>query len=258
MIEDDIDHVITVRRDGHERDVDIYTPEGMAIVGDLYTRAGWVARHYDATTWLGVPVQQLASDLLVMQELIHRVRPTVVVETGVKFGGSAIFYASMLRLLGGGTVVSVDITDPQIRRRNLEQHPLGHMVRLLIGDSLAEETRDRVAALVPGGATTLVALDANHTYAHVRAELEAYAPLVTPGSYLVVFDGVMERLADTPDGDPSWRRDNPRRATLEFLAEHPEFELDASCERFGATYCPDGFLRRRAQPGDLGAVGGVR
>ena len=93
----------------------------------------------------------------------------------------------------------------------------------------------------------LVALDSLHTRAHVAAELDRYAPLVTPESYIVVFDGVMEMLTDAPNGSPSWNADTPLDAVRDFLKTHEDFEIDPSYNRLGVTYCPSGFLRRRAQ-----------
>jgi len=124
-------------------------------------------------------------------------------------------------------------------------HPMNKRIQSLPGSSIDESILAEVRRGIGHGETVLVVLDSDHTAAHVRQELEMYAPLVTPGSYLVVFDGVMEMLADAPNGLPEWATDNPSAAVREFLGEHPEFEAEPRFNRLGATYAPGGFLRRR-------------
>jgi cephalosporin hydroxylase len=237
---------LVVDSDGERREISIYSEEAFAILCNLWLRSGWQQRVSYRFTWMGVPVIQLPEDLLTMQAVIHRVRPDVIVETGTAHGGSAIFYASILELLGGGgRVVSVDVEIRPHNRRAIDAHALGRRVRLIEGSSIAPETVARVREAIRPGERVLVALDSNHTRAHVEQELEHYAPLVTAGSYLVVFDGVMKDLADAPSGRPEWATDNPLTAVEAFLAEHPEFERDAEIIPYPVTHCPGGFLRRR-------------
>lgn len=231
---------------GERREISIYSEEAFALLCDLWLRSGWQQRISYRLTWLGMPVIQLPEDLMTMQTVIHRVRPDVIVETGTAHGGSAIFYASMLELLGGGRVVSVDVEIRPHNRRAIEAHPLCGRVTLIEGSSTAPATASQVRDAIRPGERVLVALDSNHTQAHVAQELEHYAPLVTPGSYLVVFDGVMRVLADAPNGKPDWATDNPLTAVDAFLARHPEFERDADIIPYPVTHCPGGFLRRRS------------
>ena len=182
-----------------------------------------------------------------MQELIWKVRPDVIVESGVAHGGALVFYASILELIGRGRVVGVDIEIRKYNRLAIEAHPMSHRIHLIEGDSLADDTVDRVGSQIRPGERVLVALESNNTREHVLGELERYAPLVTPNSYLVVFDGVMALVEDAPSAGESWSEDNPLEALREFLDGNDDFELDRSFERLAVTYCPGGFLRRREE-----------
>jgi cephalosporin hydroxylase len=239
-----VDRLITVRTPDGQRDVDIYTPEGFAVVADLFTRSGWQNKLSYEVTWLGIPIIQLPEDILMVQELIWKHRPDVIIESGVAHGGALILYASILELLGRGRVIGVDIEIRKYNRLAIEAHPMARRITLVEGSSTLPATVERVRGLVAPGQRTMVMLDSNHTRAHVRDELELYAPMVSPGGYLVVFDEVMPMVADAPNGKPDWDDDNPLEAVRSFLASHPEFEIDRSYERLAATYCRSGFLRR--------------
>jgi cephalosporin hydroxylase len=197
-------------------------------------------------TWLGRPVIQLPQDLLAIQELIWRVRPDVVVETGIAHGGSLIHSASLLELLGGDRiVVGVDVDIRAHNRREIERHPLAGRIRLVEGSS----TDDRVAAAVArhaqGRRAVMVLLDSDHTHAHVLRELQLYAPLVTRDSYLVVFDTLIEDLPDALFAGRAWGKgNNPKTAVWEFLTTTARFEIDPRIPaKLLLTCAPDGFLR---------------
>ena len=231
--------------DGQTVEVDIYSEEGFAILSNLWTRSGWQRKMSYELTWFGIPIIQLPEDILMMHELIHKTRPDVIVETGTAHGGTAIFYASMLELLGRGEVISIDVEIRKYNRLAIQSHPMSKRITLIEGSSTADDTIEQVSQLVQPHSSVLVALDSNHTYAHVREELEKYAAFVTPGNYLVVFDGVMEMLTDAPNGSPEWVQDSAGVAVRDFLAEHPEFEVDPYYNRLEVTYCPAGFLKKR-------------
>lgn len=175
-----------------------------------------------------------------MAELIHTVRPDIIIETGTAYGGTAVFYASMLELLGKGRVISIDVTAHEPQR--ILAHLVGRRITLIQGDSV--EAINHVQPLIAPDDVVLVALDSNHSCAHVLAELEAYSKLVSPGSYIVAFDGVMKILAGLPSASSSWVNNSPAEAIEQFLARHSEFEVDSHYNRLGITYCPNGFLRR--------------
>lgn len=200
-------------------------------------------------SWLGRPMIQLPMDAMAMQEIIWAVQPDLIVETGVAHGGSVVLSASMLQLLGHGEVLGVDIEIRAHNRQAIESHPMAHRIRLIEGSSTAPEVVAQVRAAAAGKQRVLVFLDSNHTHAHVLAELEAYADLVSVGSYCVVFDTFVQ---DMPD-DYVWterpwgKGNNPKTAVWEFLRSHPEFQIDKSVEdKLLVTSAPDGFLRRVA------------
>ena len=223
----------------------LYSSEAFQVISRLWIRTGWVGKFSYNFCWMGRPVIQMPEDLLMVQEIIYKVQPHVIIETGVAHGGSSVFYASLLEILGRGRVISIDIEIRPHNRIALEAHPLKKRITLIERNSVAPETAEEVRGLLSPDEKVMVVLDSNHTKEHVRRELELYGPLVTPGSYIVTADGLMEDLIDVPRGKPEWTRDNPKAAVHEFLATHPEFELDPEPTRLGVTYWPDGYLRRK-------------
>lgn len=238
-------NTLIIATDNGQRQIDIYSEEGFQVLAKLWLKSAWEHRISYQVTWLGIPIIQLPEDILMMQELIHKVRPDVIIEAGIAHGGSAIFYASMLELLGKGQVISIDKEIRTHNRLAIQSHPMSHRITLIEGSSTDDRVLAQVRSLILPRAAVLVVLDSNHTYAHVREEMEKYSNLVTMSSYLVVFDGVMETLADVPGGSPTWSTDNPAAAIRDFLAEHPEFEVDPYYNRLAVSYCPDGFLKRK-------------
>lgn len=235
---------IKVTTDEGPRELDIYSPEGFKVVSNLFTRSGWQQKISYEPTWLGIPIIQTPEDIVMMQELIWKVRPDVIIECGVAHGGAVVLYASLLELLGKGHVIGVDVEIRKYNRIALESHPLSRRFTLIEGSSVEQATVDEVRRLIRPGDKVLVTLDSNHTTAHVAAELRLYAPLVTPDSYLVVFDGVMQVLTDAPGGSPTWDKDNPWHAVQGFIEENDEFQVDPYYNRLKVTYCPGGFLKR--------------
>jgi cephalosporin hydroxylase len=230
-------------KDG-SRELDIYSPEGFEVLSNLFTRSGWQQKISYEPTWLGIPIIQTPEDIVMMQELIWKVRPDVVIECGVAHGGALVLYASILDLIGKGQVIGVDVEIRKYNRLALQSHPMSRRFTLIEASSVEQQTLEQVRALIQPDDTVLVTLDSNHTKAHVAKELELYAPLVTPDSYVVVFDGVMQVLTDAPGGSPAWDKDNPWQAVSDFLSENEEFELDPYYNRLKVTHCPGGFLKR--------------
>jgi cephalosporin hydroxylase len=198
-------------------------------------------------TWMGIPILQLPSDLMVLQELIWDIKPDCIIETGVAFGGLSLFCGSVLDKLNHGIVLSVDI---EIRPRNYENivsHPASGRVRLIKGDSVSVGVMDRVRALC-GNGKSLVLLDSLHTHSHVLQELRLYSPFVSIGSYIVVFDTTIELYSHSDlNPDRPWGKgNNPYTAVQQFLAEkHDDFIVDKEVEtRAGVTAAPGGWLKR--------------
>ena len=236
--------LIKVQTSTGERSVDIYTPEGFEIVADLFTRSGWQRKLSYEVSWLGIPIIQLPEDIVIVQELVWRIRPDVIIESGVAHGGALVLYASILELLGRGRVIGIDIEIRKYNRLAIESHPLSRRIRLIEGSSTDPATFEDVRREIKPGERVMVMLDSNHARDHVRAELELYGQLVTPDSYVVVFDEVMPMVADAPNGKPQWDSDNPLEAVKDFLRDHPEFVPDRKPERLTVTYCRHGFLQR--------------
>jgi cephalosporin hydroxylase len=218
-------------------------PERVRALAERWTLTLFASDLWRENTWLDFPILQLPNDLFILQELIVRQKPQVVVETGTFHGGSAIFHASVLNLIGGGRVISVDVRHADEVRRKIAAHALGENIVLVTGDSIAPETVDRVREALAGETRVMVCLDSHHGTSHVLAELRAYQEFVPLGGYLVAFDTICEALGILP-GYEQFTLDNPRRAVAEFLRECPNFEVDSSCDRLLESFCPGGFLRR--------------
>jgi cephalosporin hydroxylase len=243
---------------GRRRALRIDTAEAFEAVSAAWLRCGWDVKYVYGFTWLGRPVIQLPEDLVRMQELIWRLRPDVVVETGVAHGGSLVFYASLFAAIGHGRVIGVDIDIRPPNRAAIVAHPLAPRIDLVDGSSIAPATVAAVRRKIAAGERVLVVLDSDHSRAHVRAELDAYSDFILPGSYIVVCDGVMADFADSPRGRPEWTEDNPIAAAEDFLAanhdfieEEPGFPFNEGAVRARVTYWPRCFLRR------VGGVGGA-
>ncbi|MCC7411655.1 MAG: cephalosporin hydroxylase family protein [Gammaproteobacteria bacterium] len=197
-------------------------------------------------SWLGRPIIQYPQDIVAMQELVWKIRPDLIVETGIAHGGSLVFYASMLELLGGdGRVLGIDVDIRPHNRAAIEAHPMYRRIDLLQGSSVDDAVVADVRRRAAGRERVLVVLDSNHTHAHVLAELRAYAPLVRRGSYLVVFDTVVEDMPADAFTDRPWGPgDNPKTAVHSFLQENDHFEIDHDIDtKLLVTVAPDGFLR---------------
>jgi len=203
-------------------------------------------------SWMGRPIIQYPADIIAMQEIIWSVQPDLIVETGIAHGGSLIFFASMLELnaICGGPadahVVGIDVEIRAHNRRAIEAHRMSRRISMIEGSSIDRATVDRVRVTVAGRQRILVCLDSNHTHDHVLAELEAYAPLTSVGSYCVVFDTFIEDMPAEAYPDRSWGRgNNPKTAVREYLRAHPEFEVDERMDqKLLISVAPSGYLRR--------------
>lgn len=238
---------------GISRTVPLTDPEAFAIVSRYWVRATWDAKYVYSFSWLGRPVIQLPDDLLRIQELIFEVKPDVVIETGIAHGGSLIFHASLLKAMGKGRVIGVDIEIRPHNRKAIEDHFLAGMITLIEADSVASATLAEVRRLIAPGETVLVVLDSLHTKDHVLRELEAYGPLVTQGSYILATDGVMEIVAGGPRTGADWSWNNPRQAAIDFVRDNSDFEhvpmrprvFNEGTANDWVTYFPDGLIRRK-------------
>lgn len=236
---------------GQQRVLGLYTDQAFELICEQWLKVGWNQKYSYTFTWLGRPIIQLPEDMVRIQEVIYRVKPDVIIETGIAHGGSLVFYASMCRAMGKGRVIGIDIEIRPDNREAIEAHELYSLITLVEGSSTAPEVVRRVKSMADPREVVLVVLDSNHSRQHVLAELEAYHDLVTPGSYIVATDGIMKDLHDLPLGRPEWQWDNPAEAASEFVQDHPEFVLGEPAWPFNesglntnVTHWPGAWLRR--------------
>jgi len=229
-----------------------------------FMRTSLLSQYSYNFAWMSRPIIQYPQDMVAVQELIWRVRPDLIIETGIAHGGSLIFSASMLALLdmtdaieSGATldpakssrkVLGIDIDIRAHNRAAIEAHPMASRIQMIQGSSIAPDVVAQVREIAAGYERVLVCLDSNHTHAHVVAELDAYAPLTSVGSYCVVFDTIVEDVPADMYVDRPWGPgDNPKTAVREYLKTHTEFEIDKSIQhKLMITVAPDGYLIRAA------------
>jgi cephalosporin hydroxylase len=213
-------------------------------------------------SWLGRPIIQLPQDTVALQEIIWEIKPDLIIETGIAHGGSLILSASMLALIDMCEAIETGTTlDPRVSNRKvlgvdidirphnralIEAHPMASRIKMIQGSSISPEVINLVWQIARDYERVLVCLDSNHTHEHVLAELHAYAPLTSAGSYCVVMDTLIE---DMPGGffpERSWGPGNsPKTAVREFLKTHHEFEIDKNIQnKLLITVAPDGYLKR--------------
>ncbi|MBF8176680.1 cephalosporin hydroxylase family protein [Herminiimonas contaminans] len=213
-------------------------------------------------SWMGRPAIQFPNDAWALQELIWEIRPDLIIETGIAHGGSLMFSASMLALLDMcDAIESGQNLDPKVSKRKvlgididirahnrtaIEAHPLASRIQMIQGSSIAAETIEQVHQIASNYKRVLVCLDSNHTHEHVLAELNAYAPLVSKGSYCIVLDTIVEDMPDDFFPDRPWGPgNNPKTAVWEYLKSHNEFSIDKSIDhKLLISVAPDGFLKR--------------
>lgn len=251
IIVDPENGTVRVEGEGQAQTFGIGSPEAFSILSHVWLRSGWDAKYVYSFTWLGRPMIQLPDDMMRLQEVIYAAKPDVILETGIAHGGSAVFSASMCKLIGKGRVIAVDIEIRDHNRRAIESHELSELITLIEGSSTDAAVVANVARQIRPGETVMAFLDSCHTKEHVLAELEAYAPLVTPGSYIVAMDGIMEDVVGAPRTDPDWVWNNPKQAALEFVAgdaryviEEPTFPFNEGDITERVTYWPCAFIKR--------------
>ena len=203
-------------------------------------------------SWLGRPIIQYPQDMIAMQELIWKVKPDLIIETGIAHGGSLIFTASMLTLLEtcgeieNGLVLGIDIDIREHNKKAIQDHPMSKKITMFEGSSVSDQMIKKVNDFAKKGKRIMVILDSNHTHDHVLAELEAYANLVSKDSYCIIFDTVIEDMPDNSFPNRPWGKgNNPKTAVWKYLKTHSEFEIDESVQNKQLiTVAPDGYLKR--------------
>ena len=196
-------------------------------------------------TWLGRPIIQYPQDILIIQELIWKIKPDLVIETGIARGGSLIFTASILELIGKGNVIGIDIDIRKHNREEIEKHSLFKRIKMIEGSSIDKKIIKEVFNLAKGKKKIMVLLDSFHTHDHVLEELKLYSPLVNKDSYLVIFDTVVEDMPENSFPNRPWNKgNNPKTAVKEFLNKNNRFKIDVNIEnKLMITSSPSGFLK---------------
>ncbi len=197
--------------------------------------------------WMGRPIIQFPQDMIAMQEIIWEVQPDLIIETGIAHGGSLVYYASLLEILGSeGYVLGIDIDIRAHNREAIETHPMFKRIQMIEGSSVSDEIASQVAEHASGKKSVVVVLDSNHTHEHVLEELKIYAQHVTRDSYIVVFDTLLEDMPGDLVQDRPWGPgNNPKTAVRQFLSGTDEFVVDKDIEsKIMITVAPDGYLKR--------------
>ncbi len=245
-------NTITIKKGRRVENFKFDSQEAFIILSKLWLRCGWDTKYVYTFSWLGRPIIQLPEDLLRIQEVIYQIKPDVIIETGIAHGGSLVFYANICHAIGKGRVIGIDIEIRQKNRKAIESHELFPYISLIEGDSIDNEIVHKVKQQIQQNDTVLIMLDSNHSKAHVLAELNAYATMVSPGSYIVAADGIMKDLVGAPRSNPDWAENNPFIAVQEFLKNHSEFILETPRWLFNesnglsenVTYWPGAWLKR--------------
>ena len=212
--------------------------------------------------WQGRPIIQYPQDMVAMQEVIWQIKPDLIIETGIAHGGSLILSASMLSIIETAEaiknnesynpanskrkVLGIDIDIRDHNKKAIEDHPMFNWIEMIEGSSIDLDIINQVKSIAKDYNTILICLDSNHTHEHVLAELDAYASLVSLGSYCIVFDTIIEDLPAESFPDRPWGiGNNPKTAVHKYLSNHPEFEIDQSIhQKLLITVAPDGYLKR--------------
>lgn len=197
-------------------------------------------------SWLGRPIIQFPQDMVAIQEIIWDTKPDLVIETGIAHGGSLIFTASILELIGGsGEVLGIDLDIREHNKKEIESHALFNRIQMVEGSSIDEKTTDLVYNIAKSKSRVIVILDSNHTHDHVLKELELYSSLVKKGGYIIVMDTAIEDAPLNSFPDRPWSKgNNPKTAVWEFLKSNKRFQIDANIQsKLLVTVAPDGYLK---------------
>ncbi|MFC1856966.1 cephalosporin hydroxylase family protein [Thermodesulfobacteriota bacterium] len=236
---------------GNLREIPFFDPEAFALVSQAWLRIGWDTKYVYSFTWMGRPIIQLPEDIMRIQEVIYKIKPDVIIETGIAHGGSLVFYASLCKGINHGKVIGIDVEIRPHNRKAIEKHELFEYITLVEGDSIDRKIVNSVISMVKPGENVIVILDSNHTKQHVLNELHAYAGIVSVGSYIVACDGIMENLVRAPRSSKDWSWNNPKAAAEEFISSNDDFIIEEPEMLFNegiiterVTYWPRAFIKR--------------
>ena len=196
-------------------------------------------------SWMGRPIIQYPQDMIAMQELIWEIKPDLIIETGIAHGGSLIYYASLMELIGKGEILGIDIDIRDHNRAEIESHPMAKRIKMIQGSAIDEDIIKRVEEIAEGKKTIMVCLDSNHTHDHVLKELELYNKFVSKDSYLIVFDTIVEDMPESMYDRPWDVGNNPKTAVWDFLKKNHDFHIDKNIDnKLLISVAPEGYLKR--------------
>lgn len=245
-----MDSIELFKKQCSERVASNSSNEGLIKSAKNFTRESIISKYTYNFTWLGRPIIQYPQDVIALQEIIWRTKPDLIIETGIAHGGSLIFFASMLEMIGKeeAYVLGVDIDIREHNKKEILDHPMSKKIKMLEGSSVSDDVMNEVKRIADGKSKILVVLDSYHGHDHVLKELKLYAPLVSLNSYCVVFDTYIERFTEVFNKEysyHSWDGDNPHTAVKEFLRGNADFEIDTNIQdKLLITSAPNGYLKR--------------
>jgi hypothetical protein len=252
-IEVDYDKQVVIKNSDNNTEIFHFdTEEAFNLISEAYIRLGWDNKYVYSFTWMGRPIIQLPEDMIRAQELIYEVKPDLLIEIGVAHGGSLVYYGSLMKAMGVGRVLGVDI---EIREHNKEailKHEVRDMITLIEGSSIDPKVINAVRSNIVDGEKVMIFLDGNHTYEHVMKELIEYSYMVTKGSYIVAMDGIQRDLVGAPRSKDDWSWNNAANAAEDFVNKHKEsFAIQKRTPIFNEgnitnliTYWPSGYIKR--------------
>lgn len=236
---------LILKNSSEQFEVNLYSKEGLEMLSNLWLKVAVEYKLNYELSWMGRPIIQFGSDMIMLQELIWEIKPDIFIEAGIAHGGSLIYTASLFELMAtNGQVIGIDV---EIRPHNkiaIEQHPMFKRITMIEGSSVDSKTVESLKNFIKKDKSIAVMLDSNHSKEHVLKELEIYSKIVTIGSYLIVQDGAQEWVSDIPRGKPEWKEDNPLVAIEEFLKNNDNYIIDEKYTRLGITQSPSGYLKR--------------
>jgi cephalosporin hydroxylase len=236
---------IILKNKDEEFEVNLYSKEGIEMLSNLWIKGAAEFKLMYELTWMGRPIIQFGTDMIMLQELIWKIKPEIFIETGIAHGGSLIYTASLFELMGNnGQVIGIDVEIRAHNRVAIEAHSMYKRIKMIEGSSISESTINDLEKLLANGKTTMVMLDSNHSKDHVLSELRLYSKYVSVGSYIIVQDGSQEWVSDIPRGKLEWKEDNPLAAIELFLKENDDFVIDETYTRLGITQSPNGYLKK--------------
>lgn len=225
---------------------DYVTNNALLTAAKDFNTASNSAKYSYNFSWMGRPIIQYPQDMIAMQEIIYEVKPDLIIETGIAHGGSLIYYASLLELIGNGEVLGIDIDIRVHNKREIESHKMYKRIKMIEGSSVDEAVVEKVRK-ISEGKKVLVSLDSNHTHDHVLKELQLYSPFVSTGSYIVVFDTIVEDLPENyfSEARPWSVSNNPKTAVYEFLKSNDQFIIDEMIDnKLLISVAPEGYLKK--------------